>query len=67
MSVCAKRRAIFPMYPGNPQATFQFPTQLWMRGLLGGYLNGGNLPVTTDKTKCPVILLTGKLSDDDRV
>ena len=52
--------AIFPMYPGDPQATFQFPTQLWMRGLLGGYLDGGDLPVTTDKTKCPVILLTGK-------
>jgi hypothetical protein len=45
--------AMFPKFPGDPSATFQFPTQSWLRGLLGGYLDGGDLPVTTDMTKCP--------------
>ena len=37
--------------PGDPDATFQF-SQHWLRGLLGGYLDGGTLPVTTDLAAC---------------
>jgi hypothetical protein len=47
-----------PTFPGDPNATFQFPTQHWLRGLLGGYLDGGDLPVTTDPTKCPALVPT---------
>ncbi len=52
--------AKYPKYPGDPAATFQFPSQTWLRGLLGGYLDGGDLPITTDKTKCPAIVTTSK-------
>lgn len=51
-----------PAYPGDPEGSFQFPSQHWLRGLLGGYLDGGDLPVTTDPTLCADILRvpTGK-------
>lgn len=52
--------AKFPHFPGDPNATFQFPAQSWLRGLLGGYLDGGDVPVTTDPTKCPALLTTTK-------
>jgi hypothetical protein len=52
--------AVYPRFPGDPQANFQFPTQHWLRGLLGGYLDGGDLPVTTDPTLCPAIVPTVK-------
>lgn len=52
--------ARFPLFPGDPNATFQFPAQSWLRGLLGGYLDGGDLPVTTDRTKCPALVPTTK-------
>jgi hypothetical protein len=54
--------AKYPRYPGDPNATFQFPAQHWMRGLLGGYLDGGTLPVSTDPMLCADILRvpTGK-------
>lgn len=52
--------ARYPEFPGDPDATFQFPTQSWLRGLLGGYLDGGDLPVTRDPTKCPALLATTK-------
>jgi hypothetical protein len=51
------------MYPFDPMASFQFPTQNWLRGLLGGYLDGGDLPITTDPTACGKIaarVSTGK-------
>lgn len=43
--------ARYPMYPGDPAADFQFPQQAWVRGLLSGYLDGGDVAVTT--TGCP--------------
>lgn len=49
-----------PKFPGDPMATFQFPSQHWLRGLLGGYLDGGTLPVTTDKLQCPALVPTIK-------
>jgi hypothetical protein len=54
--------AKYPRYPGDPEANFQFPAQHWLRGLLGGYLDGGSLPVTTDPLLCADILrvATGK-------
>ncbi len=52
--------ARFPRFPGDPDATFQFPAQSWLRGLLGGYLDGGDVPVTTDPTKCPALVATTK-------
>ena len=52
--------ARYPKFPGDPDATFQFPTHSWLRGLLGGYLDGGDLPVTRDPTKCPALLATTK-------
>ena len=52
--------ASYPKFPGDPNATFQFPSQSWLRGLLGGYLDGGDLPVTKDPTKCPALLPTTK-------
>jgi hypothetical protein len=45
-------QARYPKFPGDPQATFQFPSQHWFRGLLGGYLDGGDLPTTTDPLVC---------------
>lgn len=55
--------ARYPAFPGDPAASFQFPSQHWLRGLLGGYLDGGDLPVTTDPTACssiPVTVATGR-------
>ncbi len=54
--------AKYPRFPGDPDASFQFPSQHWLRGLLGGYLDGGTLPVTTDPAACADILRvpTGK-------
>lgn len=52
--------AKYPRFPGDPQATFQFPSQHWLRGLLGGYLDGGEVPINTDKLKCPAIVPTIK-------
>lgn len=53
-------KARYPSYPGDPQASFQFPAQHWLRGLLGGYLDGGDVPVTTDPTQCPALVQTVK-------
>lgn len=53
-------QAVLPKFPGDPQATFQFPSQHWLRGLLGGYLDGGTVPVTTDRMQCPAIVPTVK-------
>lgn len=55
-------RARFPRYPGDTEASFQFPSQHWLRGLLGGYLDGGDLPTTTDPMACGDIarIPTGK-------
>lgn len=58
-----RNTARYPKYPGDPAASFQFPTQHWLRGLLGGYLDGGDLPVSTDPASCasiPVRVSTGK-------
>lgn len=52
-------KAVYPKFPGDPAATFQFPSQHWFRGLLGGYLDGGDLPLVTDPTKCPALIQTG--------
>jgi hypothetical protein len=52
--------ARYPRFPGDPQADFQFPSALWSRGLLGGYLDGGDLPLNTDPLKCPALVSTGK-------
>lgn len=49
-----------PGFPGDPDASFQFPSQHWVRGLLGGYLDGAELPVTTDPMKCPTLVTTVK-------
>lgn len=49
-----------PAFPGDPQASFQFASQHWLRGLLAGYLDGGELPVTTDPAKCPALVTTVK-------
>lgn len=53
-------KARYPRFPGDPSADFQFPQQAWLRGLLSGYLDGGDLPVTTDPMKCPAIVNTGR-------
>lgn len=53
-------QAKYPRYFGDPDATFQFPSQHWLRGLLGGYLDGGDVPVNTDPMKCPAIVPTIK-------
>lgn len=54
--------AQYPKFPGDPNASFQFPQQHWLRGLLGGYIDGGDLPTTTDPAACADILRypTGK-------
>lgn len=54
--------AQYPKFPGDPSASFQFPQQHWLRGLLGGYLDGGDVPTTTDPVACADILRypTGK-------
>jgi hypothetical protein len=50
----------YPRYPGDPNADFQFPSQSWLRGLLSGYLDGGDLPVTMEPARCPALIQTGK-------
>jgi hypothetical protein len=52
--------ARYPAYPGDPNASFQFPSQHWLRGLLGGYLDGGDVPTTTDPLLCPALVPTLK-------
>ncbi len=55
--------AKYPRFPGDPNADFQFPSQHWLRGLLGGYLDGGDLPISTDPQVCkqiPSRISTGK-------
>lgn len=48
-----------PKYPGDPAATYQFPSGSWYRGLLGGYLDGGDLPITMDPAACAAELPAG--------
>ncbi len=49
----------YPKSPGDPAADFQFPTQNWVRGLLGGYLDGGDLPISTNPMVCKDVLPAG--------
>lgn len=53
-------KSVYPKFPGDVSGSFQFPSQSWLRGLLGGYLDGGDVPVTTDPTKCPALVATGQ-------
>ncbi|MCS6912440.1 MAG: hypothetical protein RMK29_11010 [Myxococcales bacterium] len=52
--------ARYPRFPADPAADFQFPSQSWLRGLLSGYLDGGDLPITTEPARCPALVPTGR-------
>jgi hypothetical protein len=48
-------KATYPKTLDDSSSSFQFPSQSWFRGLLSGYLDGGDLPLATDPTKCPAL------------
>lgn len=50
----------FPMTPGDPAAPFRFANQGWYRGLLTGYLDGGDVPVHTSYKDCLSLFEMGK-------
>jgi hypothetical protein len=53
-------KAVYPKTLSDSAATFQFPAQAWFRGLLSGYLDGGDLPVLTEQRKCPALFDSGR-------
>ena len=48
-------RAVYPKTLHDPDSTFVFPAQSWFRGLLSGYLDGGEVAVVADARKCPAL------------
>jgi len=54
-------KAVYPQSLSDPASSFQFPAQAWFRGLLSGYVDGGDVPVVTDARKCPALFDTSKV------
>lgn len=53
-------KATYPKSFSDQESSFAFPSQAWFRGLLSGYLDGGELPVSTDPRKCPALFDSGR-------
>ena len=53
-------KAVYPQNLSDSAAGFQFPSQAWFRGLLSGYVDGGDLPLITEARKCPALFDSGK-------
>ncbi len=53
-------KAVYPKNFSDQSATFQFPAQSWFRGLLSGYVDGGDVPLVTEARKCPALFDSGK-------
>lgn len=53
-------KAVYPKSFADTSAGFQFPSQAWFRGLLSGYVDGGDLPIVTEARKCPALFDSGK-------
>ena len=53
-------KAVYPKNLSDRDSTFEFPAQAWFRGLLSGYIDGGDLPVVTEGRKCPALFDSGR-------